>query len=296
MMCACVCAHDETVFAPELPLISYPLWPPGPMSGAALSARQTVAALRRVVHGSARQQRGAVCVGQSMGTAVIAWMLKADAADRRRRDRDDAAAAVAEADGGGGGGGYCSAAAIPRPLVGAALLMDPICFLLHEPTLCHNFLYKEVTGASDQLMRYLMGDELNVRFFMQRCFHWADAALFLEELPGAMVREGRIAVVLGAADSLIDARAVRRYLLGINAQQRAPRVVGRPRAGAGVSGDEEQGRRATAAAAAFVPPLALPPGSVMVAAGTDHGGSMQNEECQAGAARFFARWSRMGSS
>eukprot|EP01047_Picozoa_sp_COSAG01_P057936 COSAG01_NODE_6762_length_3510_cov_2.850777_3_plen_286_part_00 len=283
----CVCAHDETVFAPELPLISYPLWPPGPLSGAALSARQTVAALRTVVHGrGSRQHRGAVCVGQSMGTAVIAWMLKADAADRHR----GAAAAVAAADGGGGGGGYCSAAAMPRPLVGAALLMDPICFLLHEPALCHNFLYKEVTGASDQLMRYLMGDELNVRIFMQRCFHWADAALFLEELPEAMVREGRIAVALGAADSLVDARAVRRYLLGLNAQQRAPR------AGAGVAGDEEEGgRRGAAAAAAFVPPLALPPGSVMVAAGTDHGGSMQNEECKAGAARFFARWSRMGS-
>eukprot|EP01052_Picozoa_sp_SAG31_P053606 SAG31_NODE_13830_length_843_cov_1.733871_1_plen_217_part_01 len=116
--------EDCHIFCPELPQLSYRIAP-----GRPLTANQVVAAIREMLAkhtgkvGGVGQQPpsavgAAIFIGQSFGTAVIAWVLK-QAPD----------------------------------LVYACMFQDPICFLLHSPSLAANFFYREPQNLSEWGMR-----------------------------------------------------------------------------------------------------------------------------------------------
>ena len=67
------------------------------------------------------QHENACFVGHSLGTVLVPWMLR-DPRGRRR--------------------------------IASTVLMDPVCFLLCDPTVATKFIYKDPTNALDFLMHY----------------------------------------------------------------------------------------------------------------------------------------------
>ena len=193
------------IIVPELPELTYCLGlPPLP---AALTPRQTAAAIAMAVsrahddtaavaqaryhddessesnEGGASKNHGAVCIGQSFGTVVLSWLLK-----------------------------------YQPQTVSAALLIDPVVFLIHHAALCYRFLYRRPVTVQQQLLRYFAADELHIQHYLRRHFEWHENALWLEDIPPRLLEKyengyrRRVCVVVGEADSFIDAPAVIKYL------------------------------------------------------------------------------------
>lgn len=193
------------VIVPELPNLTYCLGlPPLPP---ALTPRQTAAAIAMAVdqahddaavvaqadyhddqssdnnRGTASKNPGAVCIGQSFGTVAVSWLLK-----------------------------------YQPQTVSAALLIDPVVFLIHHAALCYRFLYRRAVTVQQQLLRYFAADELHIQHYLRRHFEWHENALWLEDIPTRLLEpyaaDGyrRMCVVVGEADSFIDAPSVINYL------------------------------------------------------------------------------------
>jgi pimeloyl-ACP methyl ester carboxylesterase len=174
---------DSAVIAPELPSISYCpyLWQP-PLSGKQMAS--CIASIVRSVHrehgrADSSGAGGAVCIGHSFGTVVLAWLLKHE-----------------------------------PDTVASALFIDPVVFMLHEAALCCRFLYKPCRSAQDHLLRYFGAEELHIQHYLRRHFIWHENIVWLEELPERLLDAGRVVVVLGSGDSIIDAPSVCAYLRG----------------------------------------------------------------------------------
>jgi len=93
-----------------------------------------------------------------------------------------------------------------RPtLVAGLVLIDPIGFLLYEPDLVGNMLYRNrVTGP----LSFLIRSELFVRYACQRHFWWMHNTLFPGDLPP------HTAVLLASGDNIVPVHNVHRYLEG----------------------------------------------------------------------------------
>ena len=102
--------------------------------------------------------------------------------------------------------------------VSAALLIDPVVFLIHHAALCYRFLYRRPVTVQQQLLRYFAADELHIQHYLRRHFEWHENALWLEDIPTRLLEKyengyrRRVCVVVGEADSFIDAPAVIKYL------------------------------------------------------------------------------------
>ncbi|KAI0028473.1 hypothetical protein K488DRAFT_89695 [Vararia minispora EC-137] len=105
----------------------------------------------------------------------------------------------------------------------AALLVDPIPFLLHHPAVAYNFVYRAPRTANEWQLWYFAARDPDVARALGRHFHWFEAVLFREDLglarPVHCDADGagpgrRVAVALAGRDQLVDAPAVRRYLTG----------------------------------------------------------------------------------
>lgn len=220
------------VIVPELPNLTYCLGLPLPLP-TALTPRQTAAAIATAVekahenaaaapkiqyHDSQETDNaggpqeadsvsagpGAIYIGQSFGTVVLTWLLRHQ----------------------------------PQT-VSAALLIDPVVFLIHHAALCYRFLYRPAVTGQQQLLRYFAADELHIQHYLRRHFEWHENALWLEDIPARLLepqsanylhyfkassrssgRSGtgengkrcRVCVVVGEADSFIDAPSVIKYL------------------------------------------------------------------------------------
>lgn len=53
-------------------------------------------------------------------------------------------------------------------LVGAALLLDPVAVVLHQPNVCDSFLYKTPRSVMMIMLHYFCSSELRISMFMQR--------------------------------------------------------------------------------------------------------------------------------
>jgi hypothetical protein len=171
---------DSEIFLPNLPHISYRLWP-----GPVLTVASTVDAIEAMLaaHAAAAlaAHGGAIFVGHSFGTAVLSWVLQ------------------------------------KRPsLARGALFLDPICFMLHHPALASNFLYRSPATLSELALWAGVGSEYWVNRYLHRHFGptWHETSLALDQLPRELWDAGRVAVVLGEEDSVIDAGIVHGYLTG----------------------------------------------------------------------------------
>ncbi|KAI9511086.1 hypothetical protein F5148DRAFT_1274424 [Russula earlei] len=94
-----------------------------------------------------------------------------------------------------------------RTRIAAALLIDPIPFLLHHPSIAYNFVYRRPRRANEWQLWYFASREPDTARALSRHFFWFESILFRED-------RGRlpIAVSLAGRDQIVDAPAVHAYL------------------------------------------------------------------------------------
>jgi pimeloyl-ACP methyl ester carboxylesterase len=93
------------------------------------------------------------------------------------------------------------------PRIAAALLIDPIPFLLHLPNVAYNFVYRQPRSANEWQLWFFASRDPDVSHSLSRHFFWAQNVMWKEEL------EGRpIGVSLSGCDQIVDAEGVRRHL------------------------------------------------------------------------------------
>jgi pimeloyl-ACP methyl ester carboxylesterase len=101
-------------------------------------------------------------------------------------------------------------------LVGPAVFIDPITFLLHLPNVAYNFTARQPVHANEQQLWYFASKDMGVAHTLARRFCWSENILWKEDL-GLKgeddKKEGRkVTVVLSGKDIIVDAEAVGRYL------------------------------------------------------------------------------------
>lgn len=119
--------EHSAVIVPELPNIAYECWAATPH---ALTARQTAAAIAQAVRDAngGAEGPGAICIGQSFGTIVITWLMR-----------------------------------YQPQTVCAALMLDPVVFLMHHAALAYRFLYRQARTPQQKFLRYFASDEIGIQ-------------------------------------------------------------------------------------------------------------------------------------
>ncbi|KAJ3885072.1 hypothetical protein GG344DRAFT_59771 [Lentinula edodes] len=97
----------------------------------------------------------------------------------------------------------------PPPHITSHLLIDPIPFLLHLPTVAYNFLYRPPRAANEWQLWYFASRDPDIAHVLGRCFFWTENVLWREDL-GVV----KFAIVLSGKDQIVPAPLVRRYLTG----------------------------------------------------------------------------------
>ncbi|KAJ3162679.1 hypothetical protein HDU86_003652 [Geranomyces michiganensis] len=120
----------------------------------------------------------ATFVGHSLGSVAIAWLLNSP---------------------------------LHRKLVGSVALLDPVTFLLCDPTTAYNFLYRAPTSALELTMSYFVSREIHIAHTLGRHFHWSQNVLFYEGLPEALPGL-RNFCVLSEIDGIVPSPRARHYL------------------------------------------------------------------------------------
>lgn len=92
----------------------------------------------------------------------------------------------------------------------ASVLVDPITFLLHYPSVAYNFLYRTPKRANEWQLWYFASRDPDIARTLGRHFFWNECIMWKEDLKGGR----RVAVVLSEEDQIVDAKAVRKYLTG----------------------------------------------------------------------------------
>lgn len=93
-------------------------------------------------------------------------------------------------------------------IVGKLVLLDPVCFLLSQPDVSYNFLYRKPSNWFSMLVANFVRWELFTANVLTRHFYWYHNVMWKEELPKDCV------VVLSGNDDIINARMVQSYLEG----------------------------------------------------------------------------------
>ncbi|KAJ7144966.1 hypothetical protein C8R43DRAFT_561075 [Mycena crocata] len=99
--------------------------------------------------------------------------------------------------------------------VSSLVLVDPIPFLLHLPTVAHNFLYRSpgTRRANEWQLWYFASRDADVARVLGRCFFWEEGCIWREDLRRFSAEGGRrVSVVLGGGDQIVPSAAVREYL------------------------------------------------------------------------------------
>ncbi|KAI0743297.1 hypothetical protein BC629DRAFT_217644 [Irpex lacteus] len=91
----------------------------------------------------------------------------------------------------------------------AYILIDPIPFLLHHPTIAYNFIYRPPLTANEWQLYYFASRDPDIARVLSRHFFWAENLLWREDLRGR-----RVGVVLAGRDQIVGAESVRAYLTG----------------------------------------------------------------------------------
>ncbi|KAJ7118980.1 hypothetical protein C8R44DRAFT_707271 [Mycena epipterygia] len=101
--------------------------------------------------------------------------------------------------------------------VAALVLIDPIPFLLHLPTVAHNFLYRApgARRANEWQLWYFASRDADVARVLGRCFFWDEGCIWQEDLRRFSAEGGRrVSVMLSGSDQIVPSAAVRAYLTG----------------------------------------------------------------------------------
>ncbi|KAI2673850.1 transcriptional regulator family: Fungal Specific TF [Penicillium roqueforti] len=103
------------------------------------------------------------------------------------------------------------------PLIGPAVFIDPVSFLLHLPDVAYNFIARQPARANEYQLWYFGSQDIGVAHTLARRFSWVDNIIWKEEL-GVKVekdQKGRnVTVVLSGKDLIVDTETVGQYLMG----------------------------------------------------------------------------------
>lgn len=91
--------------------------------------------------------------------------------------------------------------------VAGSLLVDPIPFLLHLPSVAYNFVYRKPRKANEWQLWYFASRDPDIARFLGRHFFWADNILWKED-----IKDKHVGVVLSGRDQIVDTHEVWRYL------------------------------------------------------------------------------------
>ena len=94
-------------------------------------------------------------VAHSLGTTAVSWMVKDPEGVQR---------------------------------VASTVLMDPVTFLLCDPTVATAFVYKDPTSTIDFIMHFFLSRELFIANALSRNFNWSHNIMFVEDLVKAFPR------------------------------------------------------------------------------------------------------------
>lgn len=95
------------------------------------------------------------------------------------------------------------------PRIANILFIDPIPFLLHHPAVAYNFVYRKPKRANEWQLWYFASRDPDIARALSRHFFWSENVLWKEDLQGK-----KVAVSLAGSDQIVDAKEVRRYLVG----------------------------------------------------------------------------------
>jgi pimeloyl-ACP methyl ester carboxylesterase len=94
------------------------------------------------------------------------------------------------------------------PRIGPMFLVDPVVFLLHQPTIAYNFTARDPTSTMEHVIWYFASKDPLVAHTLQRRTFWIESILWKEDL------EGRdVTVAIAGDDVILNASATKKYLL-----------------------------------------------------------------------------------
>lgn len=100
------------------------------------------------------------------------------------------------------------------PRISSVLLIDPIAFLLHHPSVAYNFTSRPPRSANERQLNYFASLDPGIAHTICRHFFWGQNILWREELAGR-----KCAVAMGGRDLLVDSRSIWEYLTGHKGQE-----------------------------------------------------------------------------
>jgi len=164
---------DAPVYLVSLPYICMQLVPNSP-----LLIQETVQVIQTVLHKDGHSD--ARFVAHSFGTIIMTWILR----DEKRRQ-----------------------------IVSSVTFIDPIVFLLSDPSVAFNFLHRVPSNSVELMMHYFVARELYIAETLCRNFSWSHAILFGEELINMNLKT---TVILSGKDVIVPARKVFNYFENLN--------------------------------------------------------------------------------
>jgi len=158
-----------------------------------------------------------VVAGHSYGTVIAAHLLRkqqvASANGTVSRDTEQPQEEENDLD---------SSSNVGPSTIAAVLLIDPIPFLLHHPSVAYNFVYRHPRHANEWQLWYFASRDADVARALSRHFFWFESVLFREDVLGAG-RAGEtkphFAVSLAGRDQIVDTHTVWTYLTDGAAEQ-----------------------------------------------------------------------------
>jgi pimeloyl-ACP methyl ester carboxylesterase len=105
------------------------------------------------------------------------------------------------------------------PRIDSMVLIDPVTFLLHLPSVAYNFTCRPPVTANQVQLDYFASKDPGISHTICRHFFWRQNIMWKEELRGR-----KCAVALAGRDLLVDSREVWEYLTG-EEMTRADEVV-----------------------------------------------------------------------
>ena len=99
-----------------------------------------------------------------------------------------------------------------RPMIASALLIDPVCFLLHMPDVAYNFTARKPRRANEWQLWYFASMDPDVAHTLGRRFFWRENVMWKEDVEDCIRAGIRITVSLSGRDIIVNTEAVGRYL------------------------------------------------------------------------------------
>jgi len=98
--------------------------------------------------------------------------------------------------------------------IGPALLIDPVCFLLHLPDVAYNFTVRQPHKANEWQLWYFASKDPGVSWTLARHFFWAENVLWREDVLPSRRGGYPTTVSFGGWDLIVGTEGVGSYLAG----------------------------------------------------------------------------------